>query len=382
MAREIDPERLLLPVSAEAPAGAEVAMTAAMEQIEQASAADEALPQGDWQTELKTADWPKVVDLCVAALTRQGKDLQVAAALVTALGNAAGEAGLAQGFAVVEGLLARFWDGLHPLPEDGELDARAGRLARLDRPVTAILRTLPVTAGEEGGWTLRDWQGALRLETLAGQEREGSREAIRELLDAGARSKEDFAKAVAQTPAGFFGQAVAATETASAAFDAMRAVIDEKLGDDAPRLADTRAAFEERLALLRRFARERGVDLTAAGAPSAGGGETAAVPFSSAPAAMATVGAMAGAAMAGAAAPGGAMVMAGPIQGREHALRLLGDVADWFLRTEPHSPVSYLVQRAARWGRGPLDGWLAEVVKDDQVLRQIRETLGITPPRD
>ena len=48
-----------------------------------------------------------------------------------------------------------------------------------------------------------------------------------------------------------------------------------------------------------------------------------------------------------------------------------------FRRTEPHSPVSYLVQRAITWGQMPLDAWLVDVIKDNNVLAGLRETLGL-----
>jgi hypothetical protein len=34
------------------------------------------------------------------------------------------------------------------------------------------------------------------------------------------------------------------------------------------------------------------------------------------------------------------------------------------------------VQRAVKWGNMPLDNWLQEVIKDENVLGQLRETLG------
>ena len=45
-------------------------------------------------------------------------------------------------------------------------------------------------------------------------------------------------------------------------------------------------------------------------------------------------------------------------QNRADALRRLEALAVYFRRTEPHSPVSYLVQRAVRWGEMPLEAWL------------------------
>ena len=67
----------------------------------------------------------------------------------------------------------------------------------------------------------------------------------------------------------------------------------------------------------------------------------------------------------------------GPIRTRQEALRRLAEVSEYFRATEPHSPVSYLVQRAIRWGQMPLDSWLQDVIKDGNVLNQLREMLGL-----
>ena len=64
------------------------------------------------------------------------------------------------------------------------------------------------------------------------------------------------------------------------------------------------------------------------------------------------------------------------------AIRRLAAVAEYFHRTEPHSPVAYLVQRAVRWGEMPLEAWLQEVIHDEGVLGQVRETLGLKEAGD
>jgi type VI secretion system protein ImpA len=55
-------------------------------------------------------------------------------------------------------------------------------------------------------------------------------------------------------------------------------------------------------------------------------------------------------------------------------------VADFFRRTEPHSPVAYLADKAAHWGEQPLHVWLRSVVKDDASFAHIEEMLGVAPP--
>jgi type VI secretion system protein ImpA len=69
--------------------------------------------------------------------------------------------------------------------------------------------------------------------------------------------------------------------------------------------------------------------------------------------------------------------MSGEPQNRAEALQRLAYIAAFFQKTEPHSPVSYLVQRAVRWGEMPLENWLDEVITDPMVLNALRETLGL-----
>jgi type VI secretion system protein ImpA len=67
----------------------------------------------------------------------------------------------------------------------------------------------------------------------------------------------------------------------------------------------------------------------------------------------------------------------GPIQNRSQALAQLREVAEYFRRTEPHSPVAYLADRAASWGEQPLHVWLRSVVKDQATMAQLQEMLGV-----
>ncbi len=66
----------------------------------------------------------------------------------------------------------------------------------------------------------------------------------------------------------------------------------------------------------------------------------------------------------------------GTIQNRKDALKRLSDLAEFFRRTEPHSPISYLVQRAVKWGDMPLESWLQDVIKDESVISELRQMLG------
>jgi type VI secretion system protein ImpA len=81
-----------------------------------------------------------------------------------------------------------------------------------------------------------------------------------------------------------------------------------------------------------------------------------------------------GAADAGAVAPG--LTLGGQLQTRAQALMQLRLVADFFRRTEPHSPVAYLADKAASWGDMPLHVWLRAVIKDPATISGVEELLG------
>lgn len=67
----------------------------------------------------------------------------------------------------------------------------------------------------------------------------------------------------------------------------------------------------------------------------------------------------------------------GQITNRKVAFERLKEVADFLRRTEPHSPVSYLVNRAVKWGEMPLESVLGELVKNKDERLRIMETLGV-----
>lgn len=76
------------------------------------------------------------------------------------------------------------------------------------------------------------------------------------------------------------------------------------------------------------------------------------------------------------------VIPVGAPQNRVQALQQLRIVAEFFRRTEPHSPVAYLAERAASWGEMPLHVWLRAVIKDPSAIAGVEELLGAAPAAD
>ena len=64
---------------------------------------------------------------------------------------------------------------------------------------------------------------------------------------------------------------------------------------------------------------------------------------------------------------------------RDHAFHELRKIADFFAKNEPHSPVSFLLEKAIRWGYMSLPELMKELVSgNDKVLGQINLVTGIS----
>ncbi len=67
----------------------------------------------------------------------------------------------------------------------------------------------------------------------------------------------------------------------------------------------------------------------------------------------------------------------GNLQSREEALNQLLKVASFFRKTEPHSPLSYTLEQAVRWGKMPLPELLNDLVQDPAVRAEVFRRMGI-----
>src|SRR4029450_13679366 len=75
--------------------------------------------------------WRPVATMAIGALKSTSKDLEVATWLTEALVRIAGLRGLMAGAAVIGGLVDRHWDGLYPMPEEGDMEIRVAAVAGL-----------------------------------------------------------------------------------------------------------------------------------------------------------------------------------------------------------------------------------------------------------
>lgn len=351
----IEIAELLTPISADAPCGEDMSFDDVFDRVREARRSDDpTLAQGEWQTELKTADWRQVVELTTEVLARRSKDLQMAVWLGEALIEREGLAGASQAFALLQGLCETFWADLYPRIEGEDAEERAARLAWFNTYAAGALQRTPLSAGPNGV-NLVQWQQSREMDNLARQ----NVEAWQAALDEGRMTGEAFDKAMTDCDATHLRGLLDGVNAAQAVFGTLKASVDTLLGRDAPSLA----AIEEALKRIGQIAAQAaGANGLLQAGEADGSGDVQAD----------------GGTDTGGGGGGGKLNLGGDATAsKQAALRALGDIASFFKRTEPHSPVAYLLERAVVWADMPLHQWLAEVVRDDSTLSSIKDRVGI-----
>jgi type VI secretion system protein ImpA len=363
----IDIPALLAPIAGDNPAGKNLQYSELHDEIREARRAEDNLEQGQWKRETKAAEWHKVAALAGEALASRSKDLQIGAWLNEALVKIHGFAGLRDGLKLIRGLHERYWESLYPEIDEGDLEARANSLTWMDRQVGLAVKEVPVTESLTGAnYSFLQWQDTKnydipeKTDDLDSDDLDRISHLKSQAEEEGKITSEQWRGARNATRRAFYEQTHALLGECWAEFVALDQLIDAKYERQSPGLSALKKSLDEVRSLIDKTVKEKRLlepDPAGVGAPAPARSDAAP-----------TGPAQGGFAVA---------VRGGPIRSRQEALAWLVEAASYFRRTEPHSPVSYLVQRAVKWGQMPLESWLQDVIKNDGVLDELRETLGL-----
>jgi type VI secretion system protein ImpA len=229
-------EDFLDPISSEQPCGADLRLKPEWDRIREARRSDDQLDEGNWQKkERKTANWRLVSELTSSALKTQTKDLQIAVWVTEAELKLHGFPGLNQGFRLLTGLMARYWEqGLYPVLEQGPED-RAGPLGWLNNKLVDAVAAVPITrrADEGDDYSLQHLRDAARLSEASftdahGEIDEAKKRDYHAAIASGRVSLEMFKTAVEKTRLAEYEQLWKEVEEVSQSFAALEKVVDEK----------------------------------------------------------------------------------------------------------------------------------------------------------
>ncbi len=357
----IDLDALLKPISEENPSGESLRYSGIYDEINEARRADKDVAQGQWQTQLKTADFRQVISLAVPALISDTKDLQIAAWLSEAVVKIHGFAGLRDSLKLMSGLQNNFWETLFPEVDEGDMEGRANAVAWMETQTADAVKGAPITGDGYSFWDFEDskrYDIPENLDTLNSTDQEKYRALQAEADTKNKVTSDKWRKAKAASRRAFYEELSLVILECWAEFNDFNRIIEEKFDrNQMPGLSNLKKALDDIQTQVKKLLEEKRIE------------EPDAVEEIEAAATTEGVDGNGGGAIA-VAGTGGA------IRTRQDALKRLDELAQYFQKNEPHSPVSYLVQRAVKWGNMPLENWLQDVIKDETILFQLRQTLG------
>lgn len=305
----------------------------------------------------KLADWPAIVDLAQKTLKDDSKDMLVAARLTEALAKEHGFGGLRDGLVLMRRLIEECWDRVHPSIEDGDVEVRAAAFNWLDDADRGArfphsVRGIGFIPGDDRKLSWKDWRdvmdgkGELTRETLEASTGNMDRDDVQNVVD-------DINEALAET-------------------DKIVEVTTEKMADLAPGLSEVRSSLRDCLQLAEQILQKKGpapsdepeggdFDALAIGAEGDESGADLAVDSDD--------------------GAGDSSESAAPrprrANTRAEVYAQLEQVSRRLLEIDPHSPISYLVQRAVKLSRLSLPQLLKALIRNDDVLGDLNRDLDL-----
>lgn len=305
-------------------------------------------------------DWNAVVELSSRYL-QSSHDLRAAAWLTAGLLGTHQLQGLSAGLDLCIGLCESYWADIQPpaTEESGHSDTTGGLRNVLSRKSFSSLWATILVSGKlesdrhETRYSYLDYRRSLDFERMDDEEKEKK-------LEAGYISQEMFRSAALITPPEFLRSNLTLIDeciqklTHLSTFLEQNCIIDSY--DDEPTHPNTRE-FREELSSMRAVMQQLVTSL-----PDEPGEENSE--------------------QASSQGTGGEAASSKGQMTRESALRTIEQVAVFFEKTEPHSPLHYALRQIVRWGRMPFDKLLIELIDDRGVMQSLRRQIGLPPDEE
>jgi type VI secretion system ImpA family protein len=337
---------LLAPLAGKNPCGESLRFTEVYDHIREARREDDDnLPQGVWKAEIKKADWDQVDRLCQDALKNRSKDIQIAAWLTEAWLHLEGTGGLSRGLDLILELTRTYWNTLYPQMNEGKYEHRIAPYewinTRLSEEVQWVLISMPSDRAALP-YRLLDLNEANRRE-FSSKKNQNQEEKTHSL--------ETISLSIDQTPTIFYQYM---DESCIAILQKMKDLEDElrlHLRGEAPGFYRLR----EKIEAIQRFTRHA---LSTRGKKTKEKEKKAMI--ESEPTSRSLK-----------------RATSGPIESREQAYAILGEVAAYLENIEPHSPTPYLIRRAITWGGMSLPQLVADTISNGGDISLLLDLLNI-----
>lgn len=303
--------------------------------------------------------WRNIISQAPVILKDHAKDLEVACWFAEAQLRRNGFAGLRDAFKVIDALISDYWENLHPMPDEYGIETRVACLSGLngegaEGALLAPLRKIHLTESDyPGPFSLWQYKQALDAQKILDEQ------AQQRKIESLGFSVEDINKSVSESSQNFFIDIRDDLTSCISIYRGVGTKLDEHCGiHEAPPTRSIVEVLEECLGAVNhigasKFPIDNEEDSADSDDISADNDNDDTTPT---PVKKTTN---------------------GPVATREDAFKQLLQIADFFKKTEPHSPISYILQKAVRWGSMPLEELIGELIPDSNSREKYSELTGV-----
>jgi type VI secretion system protein ImpA len=305
--------------------------------------------------------WRKILELAPQILQTQTKDLEIASWYTEALIRRYGFQGLRDGFQLIHGLIDQYWEDLYPRPDEDGIETRVASLSGLNGEgaegvLIAPIRNVDITQGQEPGpFSFWKYQQVLEVEKISDEAAKAEKTAKLGFSNA------DVERAVSESSETFFVDIRDDVNEAINTFREISRMLDDHCGiSDSPPSSNILNTLEECLGAINHIGKHK--------MPVEAIVENGDVETDESSSTLTE--------------PSTGQSTSGPIQSRAEAFEKLTEISEFFRKTEPHSPISYIIERAVKWGDMSLNELIKELIPDSSARDTYGSLTGINTEDD
>ena len=296
--------------------------------------------------------WITLAELAIEALKTKTKDLEVTAWLIEAITRIEGFAGFNKGYVLATELIDQYWDkGLYPQEDEDGLLTRVSPISGLNGydgngSLIMPLKSIPIThTSHEDNYVFWQYEQALQIERIDDPEKRQKR------LASGAVTLDDITRSVQATNANYYQELSSELESAKEYYRAFVEALDSVTEELPQPTSNIKNALEECGDAINHLAKDKIAEMEVEDVVSEESDETA--------------------------EPKAKTHTDKAILDRQQALKQLEEIAMFFRKTEPHSPVSYMINQTVQWSQLPLPELLQKLIPDTDARENYFKLSGI-----
>lgn len=357
-----DIDALLAPISDEQPTGSDIRENASadspyykIKDARNSARAHERSSMFEYSAEANEC-WRTVLEVAPKILKEEAKDLEITSWYIEALIRIKGFAGLRDGFVLLHQLVENFWENIYPLPDEDGIETTVAPLSGLNGQgaegvLIAPIRRVSITeADDPGPYGFWQYQQALDVQKIADESERNAK------IEANGFGIEEIEKAVTHSSQEFFVNNRDDLEECISQYREIGKKLDEYCGaQEAPSVSNIINTLQQTLGAVKHLGQDKFPieDVVTESDDSVESSDDAQAPAQAAPAST------------------------GPIQSREHAFKQLKIISEYFLKTEPHSPISYTLDKVIKWGDMSLTELISELIPDGSSRQHYSSLTGV-----